>query len=65
MANLLLPHKILSLVLFFATKSNTGDFSVKVIRKLMAPALMEAHGEQNSFKKGSFYLIFLRRGAAK
>lgn len=37
MANSLLPHKILSLVLFSATKSNTGDFSVKVIRKLMAP----------------------------
>lgn len=60
-----LPHKIASLVLFSATKSNTGDFLVKEIRILMAPPLTWDHGEQNFFKKGSFYLIFLRKGKGK
>lgn len=57
-ANLPIPHKILSFVLFSAIKSNTGDFPVEEIRILMASPLMEAQGEQNSFKTVFFFTLF-------
>lgn len=57
MANLPILHKILSLVLFSATKLNTGDFLDEVIRILMAPSLMEAQVNKTPLKKVLFTLF--------